>query len=201
VGYAPYLFNWIDAAAGAADDYCVWEAARGTSAAPTFFPVANVGSGVANGSNATNRWVADGGVAANNPALYALAQAFRLNLASNLSDVLIVSLGTGLYGAGIKITNLGNWGAMEWGSGMDTNGYDTSPLLNVLTMSNVQAPDQQLGLIMPQSNYFRLEPVIPYDESTMDGTDTQDLLTTAQTYIDAGGAGYQLFQDVISALS
>ena len=204
VNYAPYLFNWIDAAAGAADDYCVWEAARGTSAAPTYFPLANVGNGVANGSNATNRWVCDGGVTANNPALYALAQAFRLKLCSNLSDVLIVSLGTGLYDAGVQITNKGNWGALPWGAGLDTNGYSTSPLINVLSMSNVQAPDQQLGLIMPASNYFRLEPVIPYDESTLDGTDTQELLATAQAYISAGpppGAGYQMFQSVISALS
>jgi uncharacterized protein len=204
ISYAPYLFNWVDAAAGAADDYCVWEAARGTSAAPTYFPVANVGSGVANGSNATNRWVCDGGVTANNPALYALAQAFRLNLCGNLSDVLIVSLGTGLYDAGIKITDQGNWGSIGWVAGMDTDGYDTSPLINVLSMSNVLAPDQQLQLIMPSSNYFRLEPVVPYDESNLDGTDTQELLATAQAYIATGpppGPGYQIFQNVVSALS
>jgi uncharacterized protein len=204
VSYSPYLFNWVDAAAGSADDYCVWEAARGTSAAPTYFPVANVGGGVVNGSEATNRWVCDGGVTANNPALYALAQAFRLNLCSNLADVLIVSLGTGLYDAGIKITDQGNWGALDWAAGMDTNGYSTYPLINVLSMSNVLAPDQQLQLIMPASNYFRLEPVIPYDESTLDGTDTTELLATATGYIASGpppGPGYQIFQSVISALS
>ncbi len=203
VDYAPYLFNWVDAAAGPADDYYVWEAARCTSAAPTYFPVANVGADAPNGSQATNRWAADGGVTANNPALYALAQAFRLNLCSSLSDVLIVSLGTGLYDAGIKITDSGNWGAMPWASGMDTNGYDTSPLINVLSMSNVQAPDQQLQLILPQGNYFRLEPVVPYDESTLDGTDTTELLQTATAYIAAGpppGLGYQGFESVIQAL-
>ncbi len=203
IAYAPYLFNWLAAAPGGADDYCVWEAARATSAAPTYFPVANVGSGVQNGSQATNRWAVDGGVTANNPALYALAQGFGLGLCSTLSDVLIVSLGTGLYDAGIKITNNGNWGAIEWASGMDTNGYDTSPLINVLSMSNVQAPDQQLQLIMPQGNYYRLEPVIPYDESTLDGTDTSELLQSATAYIAAGpppGAGYQAFESVISAL-
>ena len=204
LSYSPYLFNWVDAAAGDADDYCVWEAARGTSAAPTYFPIANVGSNVPNGSNATSRWVCDGGVTANNPALYALAQAFRLGLCSNLNDVLIVSLGTGLYDAGIRITDQGNWGAANWMAGVDTNGYSTSPLLNVLSMSNVMAPDQQLQLIMQSSNYFRLEPVIPYDESTLDGTDSQALLATAEAYVSDGtspGPGYQLFQNVISALS
>lgn len=203
VQYAPYLFNWVAAAASSADDYYVWEAARCTSAAPTYFPVANVGAGAPGGSQATNRWAADGGVTANNPALYALAQAFQLGLCSNLSDVLIVSLGTGLYDAGIKITESGNWGAMPWASGMDTNGYDTSPLLNVLSMSNVQAPDQQLQLIMPPNNYFRLEPVIPYDESTLDGTDTTELLETVTAYIAAGppsGPGYQAFENVVQSL-
>jgi patatin-like phospholipase/acyl hydrolase len=135
VAYAPYLFNWVDAvkAPNGPDDYYVWEAARCTSAAPTYFPVANVGNGAPGGSQATNRWAADGGVTANNPALYALAAGFALGLCSNLSDVLIVSLDTGLYGAGIKITSSGNWGLMEWSAGMDTNGYDTAPLINVLS--------------------------------------------------------------------
>jgi patatin-like phospholipase/acyl hydrolase len=69
----PYLFNWGSAAEQDDENYCVWEAARATSAAPTFFPVARVGNGAPNGSPALARWAADGGVAANNPALYALA--------------------------------------------------------------------------------------------------------------------------------
>lgn len=201
VNIGPYLFNWQAAAANpSTDDYCVWEAARGTSAAPTYFPVANVGSGVANGSQATNRWVADGGVTANNPALYALAQAFALNLCADLSNVLVVSLGTGLYDAGVKITISGNWGTAPWLLGQDTNNQTTYPLINVLSMSNVQAPDQQLQQIMPAGNYFRLEPVICYNESTLDGTDTHDLLTTAEDYIAPQGAGYAAFQSVVAAL-
>ena len=136
----PYLFNWVDAAAAPADDYFVWEATLGTSSAPTYFPIANVGAGVKNGSNATNRWVTDGGVVANNPALYALSWASVLNLFTNLSEVLVVSLGTGLYNAGIKIVNGGNLGSVQWGLGLDTNGNSTAPLIDVLTTANVLAP-------------------------------------------------------------
>jgi uncharacterized protein len=200
VNIGPYLFNWVDAAASPADDYCVWEASLGTSSAPTYFPVANVGAGVRNGSNATSRWVADGGVVANNPALYALSWAARLSLYTNLSDVLIASLGTGLYNAGIKIPNQGNWGAYQWLDGQDTDGYSTEPLINVLTMANVLAPDQQLQLIMPRGSYYRLEPIIPYDESTLDGTDTKELQRTATSYIGQGGAGYPIYQEVLKAL-
>lgn len=200
VGYGPYLFNWADAAEGQADDYCVWEAARGTSAAPTYFPVANVGAGVRDGSNATNRWAVDGGVLANNPALYGLSEGARLSLYQSLGDVLIVSLGTGLYNAGIQITSEGNWGISQWVLGKDTNGASTEPLINVLAMSNVLAPGAQLQSLMPKNNYYRLEPVIPYDESTLDGADTQQLLATAQDYIASGGAGYETFLSVIAAL-
>jgi patatin-like phospholipase/acyl hydrolase len=200
-GVGPYLFNWIDAANSSDDDYYVWEATLGTSSAPTYFPVANIGSGAPAGSGATTRWVADGGVAANNPALYALAAAFQLNLCSDLSDVLIVSLGTGLYNVGIQILNGdGNWGLVQWTAGFDVNGNTTEPLINVLAMSNVLSPCQQLQAIMPAGNYYRLEPTIPYNESTLDGTDTQALYDTAQAYIVEGGDGYANYQSVVAAL-
>lgn len=200
VSPGPYLFNWVDAAANPADDYCVWEAAQATSAAPTYFPVAHIGMGVPNGSRAATRWATDGGVSANNPALYGMAWAARLGLFTSLSDVLIVSLGTGLYNAGIQITNNGNWGTVQWAAGSDTKNKPTSPLLNVLSMSNVLAPDQQLRDLMPLGSYYRLDPVIPYSESKLDGTDVQDLLNTATSYIGAGGAGYNAYRTVVAAL-
>lgn len=55
--------------------------------------------------------------------------------------------------------------------------------------------------MLPETGYYRLEPAIPYSESTMDGTDTQALLETAKTYIAPGGDGYAKFQAVKSALS
>lgn len=201
VSIGPYLFNWLDAASSVNDDYCVWEAARATSAAPTYFPLAQVGMGTSNGSNATTRWAVDGGVVANNPALYGLAQAKRVGLFNNFNDVLIVSLGTGLYNAGIRVTNDGNWGMVPWVSGSDSNNHSTHPLFNVLAMSNVLAPDQQLSTLMPAGSYYRLEPQIPYSESTMDGTDTEALLKTAISYISPGGNGYSDFQAVIKALT
>ena len=200
INIGPYLFNWVDAANSSADDYCVWEAALSTSSAPTYFPVAQVGAGVTNGSNATSRWAVDGGVVANDPALYAIAWAFKLGLAASLSDVLVVSLGTGIYNAGIQIINEGNWGSVQWAAGFDTNNNPTSPLLDVLTVANELAPDQQLQLIVPQGGYYRLEPVLPYAESALDGTDTKQLLATATQYIDSGGAGYSLYQNVLTAL-
>jgi len=173
--------------------------------APTYltgsiFPIARVGSGAKNGSNAVARWAVDGGVAANNPALYALAWASRLGLYRNLSDVLIVSLGTGLYNTPLKIVDSGNWGLIPWLDGTDVNGKSTTPLLDVLSMSNILAPDQQLQLLLPNGNYYRLEPTIPFSEAKMDGTDAPALLNTVTDYIGPKGSGYFIYQAVLSAL-
>ncbi|UBF28115.1 patatin-like phospholipase family protein [Kovacikia minuta CCNUW1] len=200
VAIGPYTFNWVDAAANPADDYHVWEAARATSAAPTYFPIARVGSGATNGSKATARWCVDGGVAANNPVLYALSWATRLGLLTSLSDVLVVSLGTGLYNTAFKIPDQGNWGTIQWLDGTDVNGKSTVPLLNVLSMSNVLVPDQQLQTLLPKGNYYRLEPTIPFSEASMDGTDAPALLNTVSDYLGPKGSGYFIYQAVLSAL-
>ena len=208
VAIGPYLFNWDSATKQDDENYRVWEAARATSAAPTFFPIARVGNGAANGSAALARWAADGGVAANNPALYGLATARQADPSLSLDEIFIVSLGTGLYNPAIKIDfqdlnwedKTGNWGAIPWVlEGQDVNGNSTSPLLNVLSMSNVLAPDQQLGDLMPRRNYYRLEPQISYAESGMDATDVKALQNRAQTYITKGD-GAAKFAAVVLAL-
>lgn len=203
VAYAPYIYNWISARNSAQDNYCVWEAARATSAAPTYFPIAHIGAGVTNGSQALTRWACDGGVAANNPSLYSLAFAERLKIYRSLSDLLIVSLGTGLYNAGIMVGEFGdtgNWGAIQWAAGFDTKDHPTSPLINVLGMANELVPAQQMAELMPSDSYYRLEPEIPYKESTLDGTDTAALLKTAQDYIAPGGAGHTAYQEILGHL-
>jgi hypothetical protein len=196
----PYTFNWVDAATNPADDYYVWEAARATSAAPTYFPIARVGSGAINGSNAIARWSVDGGVAANNPALYALGWATRLGLYTSLNDILVVSLGTGLYNTAFNVIDNGNWGTIRWVDGTDVNGKDTDPLLNVLSMSNILVPDQQLQNLLPAGSYYRLEPNVPFKEAKMDGTDAPALLKTVSDYVGSTGSGYSTYQAILSAL-
>lgn len=208
VTIGPYLFNWESALKGPDENYCVWEAARATSAAPTYFPIARVGNGAPNGSIALARWAADGGVAANNPALYALAAARKADPTLTLDEIFIVSLGTGIYNPAIKMAfedanwedKTGNWGAIPWVlEGQDANGHSTSALLNVLSMSNVLAPDQQLRDLMPKYNYYRLEPQIGYAESGLDANDVLALHGAARTYIESGD-GKAKFEAVVNAL-
>lgn len=215
--YGPYLFNWFDAAQNTGDNYAVWEAARGTSAAPTYFPVAQVGGGSAPRSGADSRWVVDGGVMSNNPAIWAISEAFRTGAATSLSDLVVISLGTGTYvgGAGL-VTNHqglpdpddGNWGYYPWvGSDLkNLNGVENGrgAIINIITESvQLVSGKQMLAFAKSGLQYFRLEPTISKAQSQMDNISTaniQSLLNTAQSYIGTGGAGYATYQAVLKAL-
>jgi predicted acylesterase/phospholipase RssA len=216
VDYGPYLFNWYDAANNTADDYYVWEAARATSAAPTYFPVALVGGSTSPQSDAAQRWVVDGGTMSNNPAVWAITEAFRLGLATSLSDITLISLGTGIYpggaGAGIH-TNYsildcpdnGDWSETPWmiENMHDLEGYQSKGLLLNVILEAVQlvASSQLTAMQQGGLNYYRLEPTIPQSMGAMDNITPQniaDLLAAAKNYVENEGAA--LFNDIVSIL-
>ncbi len=81
-----------------------------TSAAPTFFPTVK-------SSDTPSRWLVDGGMAANNPGMCAIAEALRLG--KKLEDIRMLSLGTGIPTRGADNANkIGrasqDWGGIEW---------------------------------------------------------------------------------------
>lgn len=92
---APYLFkSYRERTAPGSplpDDHLMWQAARATSAAPTFFPPFRL-DGAAPGDGA--RSLVDGGVFANDPAMCALADAYKM-FGGARSRYLVVSIGTG----------------------------------------------------------------------------------------------------------
>lgn len=85
------VFSRSDAVASAAADLSMADAARATSAAPTFFPPLEI---VWNGAS---RSFVDGGVWANNPAMVAISESLRMTAQRSLTatSVILVSLGTG----------------------------------------------------------------------------------------------------------
>jgi uncharacterized protein len=216
--FGPYLFNWANAVQDPIDDYYVWEAARGTSAAPDYFPIALVGGANGITSPAFRRWVVDGGVMSNNPAVWGLSEAFRLRLAASLNDITIVSLGTGIYtgAAGVGIHNNdgdfgvypdnGNWNLVPWmGPSMyDLAGYQNDGTLVNIILDSVQlvANKQLKGMRNAGLKYYRLEPQIPESLSAMDDvtqTNIDALLACAQTYL-ATGAARKRFDEIVEVL-
>lgn len=212
--YGPVLFNWKDASSNPLlYDYRVWEAARATSAAPVYFPVAQVGGGVGPRSNTPEKWVVDGGTMSNNPAVWGFTEAFKLG-AKSLSDITIISLGTGVYrganGVGIH-TNAGpyyydngNWDSGPWMADMDDlEGFDTdSTLLTIILEAVQQVSNAQLtALVKGGLNYYRLEPVITQCESAMDDITSENisrLTDRATSYVQ--NEGKPVFDKVISIL-
>lgn len=216
VDYGPYLFNWQDAMASPADNYYLWEAARGTSAAPTYFPVAHVGGGSSPRSGASERWVVDGGVMSNDPAIWGVSEALRTGLATSLADIVVVSLGTGIYpgDAGIGIhTNYagltpddGNWNYMPWlvESMYNLEGVknERGSVVDVINYSVQMAPQLQMrGFQAAGLTYYRLEPVIPESLAAMDNVSPENinaLKAAARGYL--AGPGTEIFRTVVATL-
>lgn len=216
--FGPYLFNWFDAVnRPAADNYAVWEAARATSAAPIYFPIAHVGGGTSPRSSAANKWVVDGGTMSNNPAVWGVTEALRTGMASRLEDIIVISLGTGIYegGAGVGIDSnavkdivpkQGNWSTLPWMVEKldDLEGADHSrgALISIILDAVQSVTNSQLTALKQVGlKYYRLEPKLTYGQSQMDNIDPnniQSLMTTTKTYIKGEGAA--IIEAVINEL-
>ena len=108
-----------------------------TSAAPTFFPV--------------YQGYVDGGVAANNPAMSALAQALDKNTGNQaLADIRLFSVGTGLSPVRIPGES-NNWGIFQW----------ARHLPEMLIEGMMGVADYECARLL-HHNYFRLAPVLPH---------------------------------------
>lgn len=112
----PHFFKrWkaLGAAAGAADadpwdNLPIADAARATSAAPTYFPSKGIDPLV----------LVDGGIFANDPAVAAIAEALgrESDPPAQLEpdDLFMVSIGTGEYETGHTQSEVGGWGLYGW---------------------------------------------------------------------------------------
>lgn len=113
---APYLFksyrerSTAIAGSGVPDDHLLWQAARATSAAPTFFPPFLLPRA---GAGGRARCLVDGGVYANNPAMCALADAYKL-FGGARSRYLVVSIGTGKDDLRLSYGQVKGRGLLRW---------------------------------------------------------------------------------------
>jgi len=102
------------------DNLPLWKVCLASAAAPTFFPacdLTNTESGtVETGETVSETWSfphVDGGVAANNPSLCAIAQA--LMLGHRLEDIELLSIGTGQNKKPLGYDEIEGWGLVQWG--------------------------------------------------------------------------------------
>lgn len=105
----PKLFTQTRAAKNPAHNFYMKDVARATSAAPTYFPAAQITS--VDGSQTFD--LIDGGVYINNPAVSAFTEAKALYRDTD-ADYLVVSLGTGSYESPINYQHAIEWGKLGW---------------------------------------------------------------------------------------
>lgn len=159
------FFTQHDAVENEEKDFPLIHVARSTSAAPTFFQVANAESRAQNQLS-----LIDGGVFANNPTLCAYSEA-RKKLDSNptAKDMVILSLGTGHVKEPYSYDKAKNWGALGW----------IRPLISILMSGVSETVDYQLKQIFDSvdlsERYLRVDDEILIATSAMDNASPENL--------------------------
>jgi hypothetical protein len=158
----PHLFCSWRARHASVEDFRLVDVARATSAAPTYFPPAEIMALDPNFAPAQRRFaLIDGGVFANDPAALALAEARRLF--PKADRALILSLGTG---AGVNRLDFAGhrrgWGVAGWLPGLIDIFMDGAAALTEHELMLRQARDELA--------YFRIQVALdaPPPEYTMD---------------------------------
>lgn len=140
---------------GADSDYNpkLVEVADATTAAPTYFPTIK-------SKDEPNRWLVDGGLSANNPAMCALAESLKTHTPNKIK---LLSIGTGIQIRGkSKADELGKasqgWGGIGWLK----NG-----LIDHLFAGNTTATDYHCKQILGD-NYIRVDGPLIYCNDDLD---------------------------------
>lgn len=150
-------------------NYLVREAARATSAAPTYFEVARVKSE----ANLTYPLI-DGGVFVNNPTLCAYAEARTQKFDSfrnkpKAAGMMILSIGTGNVDEPYYYKKAKNWGAVQW----------IVPIIDIMMSGVAETVHYQLNQIYDAvgrpDQYLRISPDLGNANSAMDDASMKNL--------------------------
>ena len=136
--------KWDSKGPGA--DFMLRQVARATSAAPTYFEPARISA-----LDGKRYALIDGGVFANNPTMCACVEAFAMNPELDVSDLKILSLGTGVVDKSYPYSEAKDWGELAW----------LKPILDILMSGVAETVDYQLRMLMQGAccpeHYLRLQ--------------------------------------------
>ncbi|MBL7791396.1 MAG: hypothetical protein JNK77_03655, partial [Saprospiraceae bacterium] len=161
-----------------------------------------------------------GGMMSNDPAVWGITEAFRTGIAQDLKDIIVISIGTGMYPgmAGIGIHNNtcwdcpttanGNWGLYEWVLADDLKNLEgqeesSGVMIDIILDALQMATDAQLQALQKSGlTYFRLEPTLAMSQSDMDNitpANIQSLIDTTRSYLSSVD-GQATLSQVVAAL-
>lgn len=153
----PYLFKRHKARSDPRREWPMWQAARATSAAPTYFEPAKLPLN----RGKSHLALVDGGLYANNPAMCAYVEARKIW--PEETDFMVVSMGTGELTRSIPYDDAKNWGLAKW----------AQPILGVVFDGVSDAVDYQLRDLCEDeatrvSQYHRFQVVLTEGNDDMD---------------------------------
>ena len=160
----PYFFKTRRARERKDRNHYLRDAARATSAAPTYFEPALIKSMA---KRSTRRVLVDGGVFVNNPAMCAYVEA--VSMGAKPEDIVLVSLGTGVATRKIPYEDARDWGALGW----------VRPVIGVMMDGQADAADFHLRQLLPDEGFVRGQRYFRLDTR----------LDLALDDLDAAGAG------------
>jgi patatin-like phospholipase/acyl hydrolase len=152
----PFFFKTDRAKLKPEHDWLMREAARATSAAPTYFEPEKL---TADGEVFA---LCDGGVFANNPAMSAYAEARRRH---PRAQIRLVSLGTGQLTRKLHYEDVRGWGLIEW----------ARPLLDVVFDGVSDATEYELAQLLPESDYVRFQTELIGASDALDNANERNL--------------------------
>lgn len=177
-------------------DYRLADIARATSAAPTYFPVAEISS-----MGGTKKCLVDGGIYANDPSLCAIIEAKKkiwkeTNCAPKIHDMYVVSIGTGRVSKSYLYDKAKSWGLISW----------ALPVIDILQSSGAEVISYLVGKLFEaeecQRQYVRLTPEIGDASDQMDDGSVKNinaLKASAQDYIQKHSADLdKVLNDLLS---
>ncbi len=171
-------------------DYRFREAARATSAAPTFFEPAQVSDLI----SGAVRTLVDGGVFANQPAICGFAQARALGWEAE--DISVLSLGTGYQTREYRFEDMKDWGSLAW-----INPMQGAPIISILMHGQADSTDWHMQQILGE-RFYRLDRRLERGRGSDDMDDASDdnlkaLRTLAEELIDDKGGDLDDWADML----
>ena len=149
----PYFFKSAVAKQGdePGHDAPMWQVARATSAAPTYFEPCKIPID----GTSEYRAIVDAGIFANNPGMCALAEARVLHPDD---EYLLASLGTGELTRPLKYHDAKDWGMRQW----------AQPIIGISFDGTSSTVDYQLKQALSSESYVRIQTMLVGSNDDLD---------------------------------
>ncbi len=161
---SPYFFKQHRAIAADGRDFTIRDMALATAAAPTYFEPVQVSS-----TKGPLGVCVDGGLAANNPAMCAFAEATNF-FGRSAADIAILSLGTGVSTHSFSFDELKDRGLLRW----------AEPIIDMMMAGSDRVVDYQLrqifgsGEVHGEGQYLRLQADLSGEDPSVAELDNPD---------------------------